>query len=399
MTDELVTTTFYRDGDGEWSVVFETRWAMSYLRGPLTRGQIKTLTDGRRDGPPAGAVAPPGPMSAAKPAVAPSAPPTASQTPATTGRPVLAPDVPQHFLPVRGARAGALVYRPMLLGAAQVRFADVKLRVDEVRDVVVLTPFTGEAIPVDWEQAREASVALADLETEPAGDAAFADLPGSAGKKKSYEGWSRDFAGWLFRTRQLTLFIRPELELTSRPDESEGDFRARIQHAGREKCDEAKEAFRKKYATKRAALEEKIRRARQATERESSQATQQGLQVAISLGATVLGALLGRKAVSATTLGRATTAARGAGRAMKEAQDVARAKETVESLEQALADLDAELTAELDIVTAKMEPGGGAPLETLALKPTKQNIAVRLVTLAWAPHRRDPQGALVPAWE
>ena len=111
------------------------------------------------------------------------------------------------------------------------------------------------------------------------------------------------------------------------------------------------------------------------------------------------GALLGRKAVSATTLGRATTAARGAGRAMKEAQDVTRAKETVESFEQALADLEAELTAELEAVTATTERGGGAPLETLALKPTKQNIAVRLVTLAWAPHRRDPQGALVPAWE
>ena len=133
-------------------------------------------------------------------------------------------------------------------------------------------------------------------------------------------------------------------------------------------------------------------------ERESGQATQQGLQVAISLGATVLGALLGRKAVSATTLGRATTAARGAGRTMKEAQDVSRARETVESLQQALTDLETELKAETGAVAAKSDPGQ-APLETLALKPAKQNITVRLVTLAWAPHRRDSQGALVPAWE
>ena len=32
-------------------VVFETRWAMSYLRGPLTRAQIKTLMDARRGAP------------------------------------------------------------------------------------------------------------------------------------------------------------------------------------------------------------------------------------------------------------------------------------------------------------------------------------------------------------
>ncbi len=192
--------------------------------------------------------------------------------------------------------------------------------------------------------------------------------------------------------------MSPELKLASRPDESEGDFRARIQHAGREGRDEAVEALRKKYAPKLVALQEKIRRAQQATERESSQATQQGLQVAISLGATVLGALLGRKAVSATTLGRATTAARGAGRAMKEAQDVSRAKETVESLQQALADLETELKAETEAVAAKSDPGR-APLETLALKPTKQNITVRLVTAGLGAPRRDAQGALVPAWE
>jgi Sec-independent protein translocase protein TatA len=133
-------------------------------------------------------------------------------------------------------------------------------------------------------------------------------------------------------------------------------------------------------------------------ERESGQATQQGLQVAISLGATVLGAFLGRKAVSATTLGRATTAARGAGRAMKEAQDVSRAKEGVESLQQQLADLDAEFKRESDTVAAQMDPAQ-QPLEPLSLKPTKANIAVKVVTLAWAPQRRDAAGALVPAWE
>ena len=376
-------------------VVFETRWAMSYLRGPLTRDQIKILMDGRRGRLPSDAPAAAGSAPAAKPAR--TAPVSGSAAPAAP-RPVLPPDVPQHFLPVRGARAGALVYQPMLLGAAQVRFTDPRRGVEVAQDGVFLTAITDEAIGVDWEQARETPVALGDLETDPVAGAEFGELPGVAGRKKSFESWSRDFAGWLFRTRRLELHVSADLKLVSRPDESEGDFRVRIQHAGREGRDEALEALRKKYAPKVAVLQEKIRRAQQAVERESGQATQQGLQVAISLGATVLGALLGRKAVSATTLGRATTAARGAGRTMKEAQDVSRARETVESLQQALADLETELKAETEAVAAKSDPGQ-APLETLALKPTKQNITVRLVTLAWAPHRRDSQGALVPAWE
>ena len=79
---------------------------------------------------------------------------------------------------------------------------------------------------------------------------------------------------------------------------------------------------------KLATLDDKIRRAEQAVERESAQATQQKLQTAVSMGATVLGALFGRKAFSTSTLGRATTAARGMGRTMKESQDIGRARET-----------------------------------------------------------------------
>ena len=91
--------------------------------------------------------------------------------------------------------------------------------------------------------------------------------------------------------------------------------------------------MRQKYAAKIAALDEKLRRAQQAVDRESEQASAQKIQTAVSFGATVLGALLGRKAISATTLGRATTAARGVGRTMKESQDIARAKESVEAVE------------------------------------------------------------------
>jgi len=374
-------------------VVFETRWAMSYLRGPLTRDQIRTLMAVRRGAAPAAPATPATPAAPAAPA------PARPATPASPGsaRPVLPPDIGQQFLPARGT-GGGLVYAPMLLGAAQVRFADAKRGIDVSQDVTALAPIGGGAVPVDWDQAREASVALADLEAEPAAGAEFGELPSIATKKKSYADWSRDFAGWLFRTRALELLFCPAAKETSRPGETEGEFRARIQHGAREARDAAAESLRQKYAPKMAALQEKIRRAQQAVERESGQATQQGLQVAISLGATVLGAFLGRKAVSATTLGRATTAARGAGRAMKEAQDVSRAKESVESLQQELADLDAEFKRESDAVAAQMDPAQ-QPLEPLSLKPTKANIAVKVVTLAWAPQRRDAGGALVPAWE
>ncbi len=381
-------------------MVFETRWAMSYLRGPLTRAQIKTLMDARRGAAPrGGAGATPRRRPAARPP--PSRPRRRAPAPAGGGqRPLLPPDVPQHFVPARGAApaGAALLYQPMLFGAAQVRVADTKNKLDVSRDVTVLTPITGEAVPVDWDQAAAVGFTSGDLTPSPEADAAFAELPAPAGKKKSYDGWSKDFTGWLVRSQQIELFRSPSLKVVSRPEESERDFRVRLQEATRQDRDKASEALRQKYAPKVAALQERRRRAEQAVARESEQAKQQGLQTAISVGATILGAFLGRKSINVATIGRATTAARGAGRVLKETQDVGRAKETVAAVDEAIAALDAQFKADAEALGASTDPLT-EPLETIALKPTRQNVAVRLVALAWAPCWRDRAGAVTPAWE
>jgi Helicase HerA, central domain len=370
----------------EGPALFQTRWTLSYLRGPLTRSQIRALTRERR------------PPAAPQPDSTPTAAP-GSAAPATAARPVLLPEVPQHFLPVRGtAPAGAtLVYRPMVFGAAEVRFADAKKGLDVSEAVLLLTAITSEAVPVDWANAVETAVSPDDLDPAPASEARFLDLPGIAGQAKSYATWRKEFAAWLFRSRKLDLLMSPRFKAISRPGESEGEFRARLQHAVREKRDEAVEQLRRKYAPRMAALQERIRRAEQAVEREAAQAQQQGVQAAISIGATLIGAVLGRKAVTATTVGRVTTAARGAGRVLKEQQDVGRAKETVEALRQQLLDLEAEFKAETDQVGANVD-SLAAPLETVTMRPTKRNVTVTLLALAWSPEWQDPGGQVTSAW-
>ena len=396
-------------------VVFESRWVMSYLRGPLTRAQIKSLMDAQRgteSGAPSRPAAAP---SAATAAAAPTAPaargktrrtaaapaePAAPPAPeAGSARPLLPPDVPQHFVPATGvAPAGStLYYRPMVIGSAQVRVADAKSGVDVSRDLVYLTPITDGAVPVAWDQAAAAGFGTSDLAPSPDGDATFGELPAPASKKKSYDGWSKDFAGWLLQSQKIELLRSPSLKAVSRPGESERDFRVRLQESTRQGRDQASEALRQKYAPKVAALQERRRRAEQAVARESEQVKQQGLQTAISVGATILGAFLGRKAINASTIGRATTVARGAGRVLKESQDVGRAQESVAAVDAAIAALDAQFKAEADALGASTDPLTER-LETLALKPTRQNISVRLVALAWAPCWRDRAGAISPAW-
>lgn len=172
----------------------------------------------------------------------------------------------------------------------------------------------------------------------------------------------------------------------------------RLQQTGREERDQHSDGLRKKYAPKIAALQDRIRRAEQMVARQQTEARSSQLQTAISIGATVLGAFLGRKTLSATNLGKATTAIRGAGRAIKESKDVGQAEENVTALQQQLAELEAQFKGEAESLAAATDPLT-EKLETLSLKPTKSNITVKLVTLAWCPHWRDESGTAIPAWE
>ena len=373
-------------------VVFETRWCLSYLRGPLTRTQIKTLMDPVRTSKGLGVKGKGTDVTSLSPNPSPLTP--------HRQRPMLPPDVPQHFVPLRSSKpdGSELVYAPMLLGSSQIRFSDTKSGIDSTQDVTALAPITEGPVAVDWDHAVVADLAVADLEQAPEDSGQFLSLPASAGKGKSYADWTKDFGGWLFRTQKVELFKSPSTKEVSKPSESERDFRVRLQQSGREQRDKGAESLRQKYAPKISTLQDRIRRAEQAKEKQQAESRSSQVQAAISVGASILGAFLGRKAISAANIGRATTAIRGAGRAIKESQDVGQAEENVAALHQQLADLEAQFKSESEALAAATDPLN-EKLESIAIRPTKANIAVKLVALAWTPHWRDGKGVLTQAWQ
>ncbi len=375
--------------------VFESRWAMSYLRGPLTRQQIKQLMDPIKAETPQVASAE---LATAQLAVTAASGEPAKAKAGSNLQPVLPPGVSQYFIPVRAAQpAGAtLVYHPAVLGAAAVRFSDKTI--DTTRELCVSAPISDGVVAVNWESAARLDLPVEDLEKAPEDDAQFVELPAPAGNSKSYDKWQKDLAAWLYRSQKLELLKSPSLDQTSNPDEPERDFRIRLQQSARERRDETAERLRQKYAPKIAALEERKRRAEQAVEREAEQAKGQKMQTAISFGATLLSSFMGRKAISLSSLGRATSAVRGVGRSMKESQDVGRAEETVAAVNEQLADLDAQFKSEMEAIEKSGDPQTEI-LETTIVKPTKANITIKLLSLTWVPYWHDAQAQTTPAWE
>jgi hypothetical protein len=371
-------------------VIFESRWVLSYLRGPLTRVQIKQLMDGRpAPDAPAVAAAAAAPAAARKSAAATAA----AGNDTASARPVLPPDVPQYFVRPRDA-GDDLVYEPKILAIGKIYYADAKAGVAADEEIAVLAEPAGR---VDWDGAAGTGIGEADLERVPAeGSAYFGLVPPEAAKGRSYLEWGKAYAEWLYRTRRLQLFRSPATGVTSKPGEAERDFRIRLQTAAREKRDAVVEKVRSGYAPRIARLEERIRTAEAAVEREQSQSTQQSLQTAVSIGATILGAFLGRKTISASSIGRATTAVRGAGRVLKERGDVGRAAENVQELAGQRDELQRALDEELARVQAAVDPLT-EQLENIALAPKKKDVAVSMTALAWVPYRRDGKGGIAPA--
>lgn len=374
-------------------ITFETRWTMSYLAGPMTREQIKALN--ARTTNAAGTAA----QSAAAP-VASSASGSGSMSAldpsASAQAPVLTADVPQYFLPVQ-SNGGPITYHPAVLGVADVSFASAKYGVTEQRRVALLATMDDGPITLEWDNAERIDLDPSALERGPTNGAAYGALPKAASNAKSYPAWSKAFQKWIVTNETVSLLRSAAFKQNSNPGESERDFRIRLQLMAREARDNQIETLRGKYATKLASLQERLRRAEQAVQREQAQASQAKMDTAISVGGAILGAIFGRGKISAGAIGKVGTAARGAGRAAQQQGDVTRANESVQALQAQYADLEAALQQDIDALGATYDAQQDA-LEAIPIKAKSGDVHVQLVALVWVPFHRDAAGMATAAW-
>ncbi len=133
-------------------VIFHTRWAMSYLRGPLTRIQIKKLTE-EKTGASTGSVN----------EIIKVSEPVVEQEQSV--QPTLPPDIEQYFLPVRGIipQGAKVIYSPHIAGDALVYFNDSRKKIDYKENSFRITEITADAISVNWDNSKAIEFDATDL--------------------------------------------------------------------------------------------------------------------------------------------------------------------------------------------------------------------------------------------
>lgn len=363
----LAKRNFYVHDVHSTPAVIESRWTLSYLRGPLTRDEIKKLTH----------VDTPAPVQNATVVMhAASSPPPAPKE--DLPKPVLPPGISQVYLP---GPAGCM-YEPCLLGAARVQFEDTRTGLDFTREVVFAAKAVEGPLPVSWDDSVWVGVEVRALGSEPVEGARYLPMPAALANQKSYAKWQKELAAWLVRTQGVARWRAPALKTMSLPNEDERVFRARLGLRVREQRDGKVATVREKYAVRFATLEDKIRRAQAAVAREQEQANAERAQSALDLTGGLLGAFLGGSASRATSA--ATRAAKGASRAAKQSKDVARQQAELAVLMEKYGELQQQANAALGSATNETDPAT-TQLEIVLTKPKKTGVTVHLVALAWRP--------------
>ncbi|MCA9107391.1 MAG: ATP-binding protein [Planctomycetales bacterium] len=430
-------------------VTFETRWAMSYLRGPLTRDQIKQLK--QADDPAAGV----DPATGASPEAAPRPTPAVVATPdevvptttaavvstvAATAPPIagslfsgpswnslrpvnasqssstpvpaagggetrqaeqvlgidsgtfIPPSIPQRFIePVRPpAPNQRLVYRPGLLAVAGMHYVKSTLAVD-LWHKRVLWWDTESCEGPEWERAQELNADRMRLfESMPPG-ASQAEVPAQLIHEKKFASYGKAIKDHAYRSLPLVLFRHAETKQVSRAGETESEFRVRITGTLNEQRDLEVDKLKQAYAAKYSSLDERVKKAQAKVDEERAQFSSKSMESALSLGTSLLGAMFGNKKLSVTNVRSAGSALKSVGRAASERTDIKQAEAQVEALREERDQLEQSFKDESATIEAKLDPTQ-IVLETIELPPRKSDISIDELYLVWSPYSVDASG-------
>lgn len=385
--------------------IFQTRWALSYLRGPLAKDEIKRLMEPKRkelsaakDGSSSTNTTPADPSSVSTNPSSGNAIPssTAKGVPTNTSagsrtRPIVPAAIDERFLaatrPLRPNQR--VVLRPALLAVASVHFVRAASNVDRWADLNILTHISDSVPPHLWDR-DSVRIGNEDLQydSEPSRNAEFDELPAELLQPKNYKEWEKELAEYLFRHEKCLVYSCKAVKRTTAPGLEEFEARIELSQAAREARDAAMDKIRAKYSDKFRTLQSKIITAEQRRDKVVEEAKSKRLDGLVNIGTTILGSLLGNKGSRGS---RTTTAVRDLAAASNKQSEIDRAQESLDELVRQRDEMEREARADVERVETEFS------IENLVLDATeiplrKADTKIKQLSLAWVPWAIDANG-------
>ena len=385
--------------------LFQTRWAMDYLPGPLTRVQIPALNElvGAKLQPvsePAKVVAPASEAKPAPPKAAPEKKPVGAvarvaQVGSTT-RPAVPTGVDEFFLPNNlsfteafqaagreyppEAHSLGLIYRPVLLGRASVRFLNRKYNLDTEQFHTVLVPEPDRRGAVRWQDFLGTPVEPKSLANRPDPQARFASLEAPLSELKLVTAMQKDFLDWAFRSSQVTLQANEALNIYGGPEVSSAEFRQQCAAAARKQRDVEAKKVEDAYEKKIAAIQTKLEREEGELQQDQAELSGRTIEEVGNVAETLIG-LFGkrrssRRISSAMTKRRMTS---------KASADVKESKEVIAGYKKEIEQLEKEKAQALEEIDQRWGEVASQVSE-ISVVPLKKDVLLDLFGVAWFPY-------------
>ena len=359
-------------------LLFETRWVMSYLKGPMSNNDIKKLMEVKKGGS----------LDKSKESTAPPAvlPTPLSGRPDISGITGLAPLVSQGIEQIyylQNVVSEEVIFEPWLNAEASIRFYNAKRNIDVVRKLNLRQYLDESFVRPDWESAEAGPYRLADCRPNPPDGSRYYSLPSTIAQMKDFRQLDKGFIDYLYQNKQLELFRVKDsgFDFESNPDENMRDFKVRLGDYLRQQKDEAVDKLKRKFQLQQDRLEQKLKSALDKLAKEKLDVQAKTTDSLVSFGAAVVGAFFGRKAFSSANITKAATGIRSVGRVAKEKSDVQRVEQEVVDIQNSLHDLAAEIEKQVTAL-ADTYAVDNCAIETFTIKPRRSDIFdVRLVLL------------------
>ena len=375
--------------------VFNTRWAMSYLRGPLTKTQVRTLMKGRT-----GHHEPASREGKSERKISPM---PHHDTGPNTQPPLIDPKIIQAYLPLKveerdairqmserlghdvGASDTVILHEPMILGAASVRYYDKKKRISEVEDVTLAVLPPENAGIVDWSDSEPLQLGLGDVSSEPDLDyyqekVFFSDIPEDLDNVNAMKKVKKGLSDWLYHNKRLQISTHPGLKVYQGPKEDHREFMVRLEQKARELRDVEVDKLEEKYKRKFDRLETKLEKLDLKLEADKAEYDARKKEEMVGMGESVIGFFMGRRSTrSASTI---TRKRRLTAKAKREIGETAK---EIENISGDIKELEKELKEATDEIVSEWE-NVSDDIAMEDIRPRRTDIDVKMVALAWAPY-------------
>jgi hypothetical protein len=389
--------------------IFRTRWAMNYLAGPLTRAQIADLnrlvgvspmqqttqetveaSQPQRDDEtgtefvpiPAAEVAAKSPAATKVPAIGSS---TRSPVPTV---------VDEYFLPnnltlsqaVRlvnqslpsNAKPIGLLYRPVLLAQAEIRFLKRKYNLDYDKIETALVMEADRRGAARWEDWLTRKIEPKSLDRSPAPQSSFDTLEAPYNDSRMLRSLKTDFVDWVYRNTEVSVRANQKLKVFAGPEVSQSEFRRKCVEAARYTRNAEIDKVETSYEKKLDRIEERLRREERELKEDEAELSQRRMEEYGTHAENVFGLFTKRSRRLSSSLSKRRMT-------QKAKADVEESEDAIEEYEAQIEELEQELKRAIEDVEEKWAEIAD-DMEEIPVNPYKKDILVDLFGVAWYPY-------------